>query len=174
MVNLILVVGQHPNQTNIFGYKLSKPMFGALSPRKSPSDNDTIVTEFTVDSTGEVDILCAKELLGTTPILTLDNGSSVQLAYAAGGYTGKDVNFAKHIIDELDGVSNITVDPTAAAPAAPAKATTPKPKTAPKQPPTVDLDGMTKAELIKYAADNGIVVDASLAKPLMLKIIKSA
>ena len=176
MVNLILVVGQHPSQTNIFGYKLSKPMFGALSPRKAPADNDTIVTEFTVDVSGDVIILCAKELLGATPIITLDNGSSVHLTYAAGGYTGKDVNFAKHVKDALDGVSNVTVDPTAAAPVAATKAQPTATATSPQADPVPakPLNQMTKDELIAYAIANGITVPAGATKSAIMTDIEAA
>jgi len=168
MLELLLIVGQDPRQPHVVGYNLDRPMYGSLSPRKVDGDNDTIITQFDVNTAdGDIIITANKPILGTTPTLTLATGETVALAYAGDIYTGQSVPFTDAL--KVGNCVKVIVDTTAVV-----ATTSPQATTTPQASPTVNLDGMTKAELIKYAGDNGIVVDASLTKALMLKIIKSA
>ena len=161
MLELLLIVGQDPRQSHVVGYNLNRPMYGSLSPRKIVGDNDTLITQLDVNtSNGDVIMVAKKPILGATPTLTLPDGESASFTYTGDTYTSTTPAFANALT--VGSCIKIMVDTEATTVAT----TSPQAK--------VDLDGMTKTELIAYAKDKGIAVDASLTKALILKIVKSA
>jgi len=114
-MQLLLVVGQNPNDNKVFGYQVSKPMFGTLSPRKLIDGTDVLIDSLEVNiESGDIKVMCVQPVFGLEITLITETGITVIIQYdgAAGGYisTG-ELAFAQHIASHIDGVCNLKAIP---------------------------------------------------------------
>ena len=110
-MQLLLVVGQNPNDNKVFGYQVSKPMFGTLSPRKLIDGTDVLIDSLEVNiESGDIKVMCVQPLFGLELTLVTETSITVTIQYegTAGGYisTG-EISFAQHIASHIGGVCNL-------------------------------------------------------------------
>jgi len=174
LVELILIVGQHPNQDNVVGYHSVNPMFGSLSPRRADLTKQSLITQFDVSiSDGEVIITDGAASLGATPTLTTATGIVVQMSYVGDTYIGSSMPFVTHLHKHLGGVVNIIADTEAIVKQAKDAQQTTSPIS--QTNPTKDINLMTKPELLQYLKDVGAVgVDPMLPVDIIRNIAQGA
>ena len=110
-MQLLLVVGQNPDDNKVFGYQVSEPMFGTLSPRKLIDGTDVLIDSLEVDvELGDIKVMCVQPVFGIEITLVTETGITVVIQYDAptGGYisTG-ETSFAQHIASHIGGVCNL-------------------------------------------------------------------
>ena len=112
-MQLLLVVGQNLDDNKVFGYKVSKPMFGTLHPRKLIDSTDILIDSLEVNiESGNIKVKSAKPIFGTELTLVGETGITIVMQYdtTVGGYVSTgETSFAQHVASHIGGVCNLKV-----------------------------------------------------------------